>query len=181
MSLLPVSAASQLATIGAAAGTAMTSAAAGFASLLQRAVAAGSTVAANASNGASLPSALPGANRSLDLSALRRELDSMLQSFREGVQSALANGGVQAPGELQISPDGTGQLRIAADLPQRGQIEQALNSDPQLQNLFQSIAGTIGLLQSAGDSSVGGLGNGALSLNITPTAIVPSFATTDGC
>ncbi len=148
MSPLPIQSAVPLLQWTATAGSTVATAATGFA---QRLATAFQSTASSPQSSAStpLPTAPAGANRSLDLAALRRQLQSLLQNFHGQLTSVLAQNGASAPEGFTLRQDELGDIRVDGAPVQRRGMEQAIAENPELVELFAAIMQTAATLRKA--------------------------------
>ena len=102
-----------------------------------------------------LPLAAPGFVRGkahADLTVLNQQTQILLKRFHSELRTALEAAGIDLSPGLQLSLDGFGNLRVAGDHPQAGQIEDVLANAPHLRALFEQIAARSRLLGSAAGS-----------------------------
>ena len=160
MSIAALLAAAPLIPLGAKIATDTVSAVSGgFADLLKGTLAAGSTSPDAKPPAASRPNAAVTAAgppistaAAMDTVGLRDRTESLVSNFRGRLDRLLSEEGINAPSKLQLQLDPFGAIRVVGGSDNRQQIEQILNNDPQLADLFRSISANLGLLTAANEA-----------------------------
>lgn len=85
----------------------------------------------------------------LDLTAVRRQNDSLINEFHLQVQQLLAGQGIELSSGINLQLDELGRIRVAGRHPDTQQIEKLLATQPELADQLQFIAANSRLLNAA--------------------------------
>ena len=85
----------------------------------------------------------------IDTVRLQTSTRDLVSSFRGRLDRLLAEQGIDRPDGLQLQLDPFGTIRVVGGSADSGQIEQIINDDPQLGDLFRAISANLALLTAA--------------------------------
>lgn len=156
MMIPPLQAVGQALAAGAAARTAASAVSGTFARLLDSAPEPSSSAAEapaeRESPAESDPpaetSGPPAADGSLNVPALKQQTEGLIRAFHGRVQKLARENGIDLAGGVHLTLDDFGRIQVSGGHPQKEQLEQLLETRPELGQMLQSIATRSRLLQT---------------------------------
>ena len=150
MSILPIHALAGLGLLQAAASLPAVMRSADFAGLLRSTLGGASEgpaesglSTATGSGTVTLP--VPGA---LDAEGLEAQIEALTKTFGARLDQVLSGNGLDTFPGLHLQFNAAGQIRIDGDHPHKEAIEAAIESHPELADIFRAIAANLQLLQA---------------------------------